>query len=263
MIYFFEFFIYLIIGIVAGFLSGLLGVGGGMVVVPSLLVVFHYMGFSPQNMMQTAIGTSLAAMVFTSGASAWAHHKRVNWLLFKELVPGIILGAILGAITAYLLPTRQLQVVFGLFVCLFGTYFLLTAKNKEIEGKIKPHYLIMSLIGLAIGAISSILGIGGGIITVPMLIFCGTSLQKAISTSAATGFLIAIVGAFSFLYLGLERGATESFGYIYIPAFIVIGLTAALLAPLGAKYAYSTPSAVLKRVFGIYQILIGLLMIWL
>lgn len=227
MIYFSLFLIFVCVGVAAGFLSGLLGVGGGMVVVPSLLVIFHFIGFPAENMMQTAIGTSLAAMVFTSGASAWAHHKRVNWLLFKELVPGIILGAILGAVIAHLLPTQQLQVVFGIFVCLFGTYFLMTAKIKEIEGKIKPHYLIMSLIGLAIGSISSILGIGGGIITVPMLIFCGSSLLNAISTSAATGFLIAIVGAISFLYLGLTHGAAESFGYIYLPAFIVIGLAAA------------------------------------
>lgn len=250
------------VGALAGFLSGLLGVGGGMVVVPSLLVTFYILGLSPANVMQIAVGTSLAAMVLTSASSAWAHLKGVNWPFFKALVPGTILGAILGAVIAHILPTRQLQVIFGVFVCLFGAYFLFTAKIPEIDKNLKPHYLIMMLIGLVIGALSSILGIGGGIITVPVLTIFGASLRNAISTSAANGFIIALLGALSFLYLGLKQENVDSVGYVYIPAFIIIGLTAALLAPLGAKYAYSTSSVVLKRIFGVYQILVGVAMIW-
>ena len=252
MVSFLEFLIFLIVGLAAGFISGLLGIGGGMIVVPSLLVTFYLLSLYPDNAMQTAIGTSLAAMVLTAWSSAWAHWKHVNLSLFKALAPGIIFGAIVGAIIAHLLPTKHLQFVFGIFICLFGIYFLLTAKIQEIESKTQPHYLILSIIGVAIGAISSILGIGGGIITVPLLTFFGASLKHAISTSAVTGFLIAFFGAMH----------SCSTGYVYIPAFIIIGLAAAMMAPLGAKFAYTTSPIILKRVFGIYQIAIGLLMIW-
>ena len=167
----FEVLFYCSVGLAAGFLSGLLGVGGGMLVVPVLLATFYFLDFPQETIMQTAIGTSLAAMVVTSGASAWAHLKGVIWFLFKALTPGIILGAILGALVAHMLSTKYLQLIFGLFICLFGTYFLLTAKFNEVEGKIKPSLMILRLIGLIIGVISSILGIGGGIITVPLSTF--------------------------------------------------------------------------------------------
>lgn len=258
----FEIIIYLFIGTFAGFLSGLLGIGGGLIVVPSLLVLFHFLGFPPENVMKMAIATSLAAMVFTVGSSAWAHRKGIIWHLFKSLVFGILLGAILGATIASIMPEKYLQIFFGFFVCLFGLYFLLTANIKEIEGQLRPHFLVMTLIGLLIGAISSILGIGGGIITVPLLTIFGTPMRNAISTSAATGFVIAVASALSFFYLGLSQSNALSLGYIYIPAFIVIGLTASLLAPLGAKHAYSTSIVILKRVFGFFQIIVGILLIY-
>lgn len=262
MVSIFEGFIYLVVGIIAGFLSGLLGVGGGLIVVPSLLATFYVLGFYPENMMQVAIGTSLSAMVFTSAASALAHRKGVNWFLFKELVLGICLGSILGAFLAHILPTKHLQVIFGIFICIFGIYFLTFNRINALERNSKPNSWIMTLSGLLIGAISSILGIGGGIITVPVLIIFGASMRQAIATSAVTGFAIAIVGALSFAYLGSSEGVDGHAGYVYMPAFLIIGLSAAFLAPIGAKYAYSTPTIVLKRIFGIYQITIGLLMIY-
>lgn len=256
-----EFFIFLIVGTTAGFLSGLLGIGGGMIVVPSLLLTFHFLGFPPENRMQIAIGTSLSAMVLTSGASAWAHHKGVNWLLFKELIPGIFVGAILGSMIAHILPTKHLQVVSGVFIFLFGTYFFFTAEVRKLEGTIQPHFFLLGMIGVIIGAISSILGIGGGIITVPLLILFGASLPHAISTSAASGFIISVIGTLSFLILGMQQSGVISLGYIYGPAFVIIGIAAAITAPLGANYAYSTSTGTLKHIFGAYQIIIGILMI--
>ncbi len=260
MISFIEVFTYLSVGLAAGFLSGLLGVGGGLIVVPALLAIFHFLEFPTDNIMQMAVGTSLAAMIFTSGASAWAHRKGVNRGMFRELALGVCIGAFLGAVIAHLLPTTKLQVIFGIFISLFGIYFLVTANTVEHEGNIKPpHYLIMSLLGLVTGLISSILGIGGGIITVPMLAFFGVVLRQAISTSAWIGFLIAMIGGISFFYLGRQNAQFS--GYVYIPAFILVGLAATLTAPLGAKYAYTSSSVFLKRVFGIYQILVGIIMI--
>jgi uncharacterized protein len=257
-----ELFIYAGIGIVAGFTSGLLGVGGGIIVVPSLLVCFYLIGFPEESLMQRAIGTSLAAMIFTAGASAWSHWKYVNWSIFKALVPGILLGAFLGALIAHWLPTKLLQVIFGLFLCLFGIYFLWTAAIKEFKREIEPHFVIINILGLFIGALSSILGLGGGIVTVPALTILGIAMKNAISTSALTGFFIALMGTFSFLYFGLKQETAESAGYIYIPAFIIIGLAAAAMAPIGARFAHKTSTVILKRVFGVYQLCVGVLLIW-
>ena len=258
----FEFLIYLIIGLAAGFSSGLFGIGGGVIVVPALLTIFYALDFPPEKIMQMAVATSITAMVMTSGSSAWAHRKGVDWRLLKALLPGILLGSFLGAYIAYLLPTKTLQNVFGIFLCFFGIYFLLTAKNEEIEKKIKTNHVMFGFLGVLVGTISSVLGIGGGILTVPVLILVGASLRKAISTSAATGFFIAFVGALSFFYLGWQEGDSFNSGYVYVPAFIVIGLAAMIMAPQGAKFAYSTSSMILKRIFGSFQIIIGILMIY-
>lgn len=262
MLTFLEFFIYVVVGLLAGFLSGLLGVGGGMVVVPSLLLIFHWLNLPFENVMQIAIGTSLAAMIFTSGTSAWSHYKNLDQFLFKALAPGICFGCILGAFVAHLIPTQILQMIFAVLMLIFGVYFLLTANISELEKKIKPHYLTLTLIGFAIGFISSILGIGGGAITVPLLLLFGTVLRTAISTSAVTGFLISIVGALAFLFFGLKYQTASKWGYIYLPAFLLIGLAAAPMATLGAKYAYTTSSPILKRIFGCYLLIVGGSMIW-
>jgi uncharacterized membrane protein YfcA len=260
----FEIITYLFIGSVAGFVGGLLGVGGGMIVVPSLLLVFYFLNFSSENTMQIAIGTSLAAMIFTSMTSAWAHTQQggVNWKLFNLLFPGIALGTFFGAFIAHGLHTQQLQILFGVLIFLFGIYFILTASKVELEKNHASSLAIASLTGFAIGLISSIMGIGGGIITVPLVMLYGNPLRKAISTSAATGAIIAVMGTIFFFYFGWNQSTLkDTWGYIYVPAFISIGLAAVIMAPLGAKYTYRAPTVLLKRCFGVLQILVGLAMI--
>lgn len=256
--------IYGIIGIMAGFLGGLLGIGGGLVVVPALLFVFDIIGFPSTYAMQTAIGTSLGAMVFTSASSAWAHIKQkgVVWSLFYPLTPGIICGAILGALIANYLPSQQLKLIFAFFACLIGIYFLLPFGVEEKEYHHKPPPLItFSILGVIIGVISSIMGIGGGIITVPILTYYGVPIRNAVSTSAVTGFFIAIFGAVSFAYLGMGNQTSDgNVGYLFLPAFISIGLTSCIAAPFGASFAYKLPRTTLKRIFGVFLIFISIMM---
>lgn len=261
MLNFIEFPVYILIGSLAGFIGGLLGVGGGLIVVPTLVIMFNFLNFPKTHIMQMAVGTSLAAMILTSGASAWAHEKQkgVNWNYFKKIFPGVSLGAVFGSFIAHLIPTHQLQIIFGLFAVMIGFYFLFTARAEENRFHLTPSLLLMNFVGLLIGTLSSLMGIGGGIITVPFLTIFGAPLRSAISTSAVTGFLIALFGAVSFFFLGLkESTATGSLGYVYVPAFLLIGLTAMCTAGVGAKYAYSTSTHLLKHLFGILLIIVGI-----
>lgn len=256
---------YLIIGILAGLLGGLLGIGGGLVSVPALLALFQYLEFPSNYMMQVAIGTSLGSMVFTAASSAYAHFlkKGINWKAFYLLSPGIFLGSIVGALVADYIPSKKLELIFGICECCIGIYFLLPYNRKEENGEIQfMNPIFLSIIGLGIGSISTILGIGGGIITVPILTAFGMSIRSSISTSAMTGFQIALIGAISFLYFGLSAKTWQgSIGYLYIPAFISIGIISSLAAPFGAKLAYSLPTKILRPFFGIVLIVVGVLII--
>lgn len=257
--------IFAVIGVIAGFASGLLGVGGGFIVVPALQATFALMGFPSDTIMQTAIGTSLAAMICTAGASAWAHYKQkgIYWDYFKFMIPGIFIGCIVGSYIAEKLTSDQLKQVFGALMCLTGFYLLLTA-SKDQSGKngLNPNGLLLMVVGLFIGSVSSLLGMGGGIITVPILSFLGAPVKNAISTSAVTGFLIAVVGALSYLFLGMFHDhPNDSAGYLYLPAFLIIGLMAAFMAPIGAKYAHNTHETLLKAAFGLLQLCIGIIML--
>lgn len=253
--------VYVLIGACAGFMGGLLGIGGGLVTVPFLYLTFSILGFSP-HLMQMAVGTSLGAMIFTSAASAWSHfrQKGVQWHYLTYLLPGIILGSIVGAFIADLLPSQKLKVLFGIFVLLIGIYFLVS-KSEEWEIPLKPEVFILNLCGIAIGAISTLLGIGGGVMTVPLLVSFRIPIKFSISTSAVIGFFIALFGALSFLFLGKEKeDINGSFGYLYAPALFIVGLTSTLTASFGAKLTYILHHDTLRRVFGVYLIVTGIVM---
>lgn len=260
----FTLLIYALIGLCAGFLSGLLGIGGGLVVVPTLLLTFHLLGFPEAHAMQIAVGTSLGAMIFTAASSAWAHYRQkgVWWHYFRLLAPGVVVGAITGALLADYLTSQKLILIFGISVIAIGGYFLLPLKQREDNKPYFPHFLMQNAIGIFIGGLSSILGIGGGIITVPVLTAMHIPLRNAISTSAVVGFLIAVVGALSFLLLGMKHQLMAgSVGYLYLPAFFGIAITSTLAAPYGAKCTYIWPTDLLRHIFGAGLIIAGILMI--
>ncbi len=249
---------YLLIGVFAGTTAGLLGVGGGLVVVPLLAWIFLANGFPAELIMQFAVGTSLATIVVTSVSSLLAHHRRrgVLWPVFGRLTPGVVVGALVGAAVADAMPSDGLRVFFGVFE-------LLVAAQLGMGISPGPQRALPGSMGQAgaggvIGVISALVGIGGGTMTVPFLVWCNVPMRHAVGTSAAAGLPISAAGAFGFAITGLDQSAPPwSLGYVYLPAFAGIVVTSAAFAPLGAKLAHSLPTPVLKRVFAVFLAVVG------
>jgi len=255
-----EIAIYLALGAVAGLTAGLFGVGGGLVIVPTLLWVFQGNGYDKSIIMHLAVGTSLATIIVTSLSSIYAHNKRkaVQWGLFFLLTPGIIMGAWLGAATADQLSTIWLQRVFAVFTFLVALHLVLELKlksNRSIPGRMG-----MTLAGVVIGMVSSIVGIGGGSMTVPYLHWSGVTIRNAVATSSACGLPIATAGTVGFVVVGLsEEGLPAgSGGYVYWSAMPWIVVTSIIFAPVGAGLAHSLPTRTLKRLFALLLFVVGL-----
>lgn len=254
---------YAMVGAVAGILAGLLGIGGGIVTVPCLYYIFYLIGYPQSYLMLLAVGTSLAAMVFNTASSTWAHHRRraVLWDAWKKMVLGLLLGSGLGALFAKYLPGTILKIFFGIFLCILAVNFW--GKHSFHE---EPHRLpkmpLMLLWSLSIGAISNILGIGGGTLIVPFLTRCKVSSKNAIGTSAACSLLITSIGAVSYLIIGLNKvPLSKEIGYINLPAFIMVGIVSFIMAPLGAKWAHQLPMVQVRKIFAIVLAATGISMI--
>lgn len=251
--------VYLVLGACAGIIAGLFGVGGGLIIVPALLYAFSLQQFSPEVMTHMAVGTSLATIVITSLSSVRAHHLRgaVQWPTVAAMVPGIILGSWLGAVTAGLLSGPQLQLGLGCFVLLVAVQMglgLSASPHREL-----PGHAGLAAVGSVVGWVSALFGIGGGSLTVPFLSWCNVQMQRAVATSAACGLPIAIVGAAGYMLEG--RGQPElpawSTGYVYWPAFVGIVITSTPFARVGAQLAHRLPAARLKRIFAVFLLVIG------
>lgn len=254
----------LILGLVSGFLAGLLGVGGGLVMVPVLVVLFAQQGFLPDWHMHLALGTSLAVIVLTSVSSLRAHHAHgaVRWDTVRRIAPGIVLGTLVGAFAARHLPDLGLRLFFVAFLFYAATQMFLELKpraHRELPGAAG-----MTLAGTVIGAVSSWVGIGGGTLSVPFQLWCNVKLHEAIGTSAAIGFPIAVAGAIGYALAG--QGAPGlpdwSLGFIYLPALVGIAAASWLTAPLGARLAHRLPVKRLKRIFALLLYALGLRMAW-
>ncbi len=256
-------FSYLLLGAVAGVLAGLLGVGGGIVVVPALFFLFRLQGLPPELLMHLAVGSSLATVIFTAIASTRAHHRHgaVLWPVVLRMAPGIVLGALAGAAVADRLPTTVLRIAFGLFEIAVALQMLLGLRPKP--SRTLPGPLGLATVGGGIGTISSVLGIGGGTLTVPFLVWCNVSMRRAVATSAACGLPIAAAGAAGFLLAGMDRPDLPRWasGYIYWPAVAGVVAASALTARTGAWLAHNLPVATLKRVFAVVLIFVGMRML--
>jgi uncharacterized membrane protein YfcA len=252
----------LVIGLLAGYLAGFLGIGGGFVVVPSLTWLFLQDPVTAPYAIHMAIGTSLATMLVTSLSSLTAHHRKraISWPLVRRLAPGLLLGAVLGAVIAdYLEPVMLVRVV-GVFAVLAGLQLILgRAPTGE---KPLPGRAGVGAVGMVIGTISSLIGIGGGALTGPWQLWHGIRAQNAVATSAACGYPIAIAGTATFLLLGPDGGPSQgSIGYVNLSAFASIALAGAVAAPLGAATVHRLQPATVKRVFGGFLVLVGLRML--
>jgi uncharacterized membrane protein YfcA len=259
-----EIFIaYCLLGAFVGTAAGLLGVGGGLIIVPVLIALWHSSGFEGTYLMQMAIGTSLATIVLTSLSSVRAHHSRggVQWQTFWRLTPGILLGAWLGALFATHLPGGILRNIFGVFEFLVAAQMAFGVRPSPHRDL--PSVAGMSVAGTTIGSVSAVVGIGGGAMTVPFLTWCNVPIHRAVGTSAACGLPIALGSTISYVILGWNNPALPhwSAGFVYTPALAGIVATSVLFAPLGASLAHRLPALVLRRFFAGFLTLLGIWMV--
>lgn len=255
---------YLGVGAIAGVLAGLLGVGGGLVIVPMLVFCFTRLGLPSESIMHLALGTSLASIMFTSVSSFWSHHKRgaVAWTAVLRIVPGILAGTFCGTFLASRLSTDWLKGFFAVFLAYVAVQMM--RNKKPTSSRELPGLPGMSAVGGLIGLVSSLVGIGGGTLSVPFLMWCNLPGHRAIGTSAAIGFPIAVGGALGYLVNGWHASPLppHAVGYIYWPALLCIVLASVLTAPLGVRLAHGLPVGRLKRVFAVLLIVVGLRMVW-
>jgi uncharacterized membrane protein YfcA len=256
-----ELIIYLLIGAIAGFTAGLFGVGGGLIIVPILYIVFTQMHYDPNVIMHIAVGTSLATIIVTSISSVTAHHKKgaVLWNVFRNLAPGLVLGSFLGAGVADLLSGQHLQLIIGVFA-VWMSYKMFSGAHAIIDpNRYLPSAPLQFIAGGGIGVASAIFGIGGGSLTVPYLNRHGVVMQKAVATSAACGLPIAIAGAIGFMWFGAKEqiNVPNTIGYVHIYAFLGISAMSFITAKLGAKVAHRLSAAMLKKCFAGLLIVVG------
>ena len=244
----------LALGIATGFLAGLLGIGGGMIMVPFITMILSSRGVAPDLSVKMAIATSMASIIFTSVSSVRAHHKRgaVRWDLVRSIAPGIVVGSLLGSLGVFaLLKGAWLALFFAAFIGFSATQMLRKKKAQAVAREM-PGPVGQFAAGSGIGFLSGLVGAGGGFISVPFMTWCNVAIHNAVATSAALGFPIAVFNVLGYAISGLQLTdlPAGSFGYIWLPGLAVLAGASVITAPWGAKAAHALPVATLKKVFG-------------
>jgi uncharacterized membrane protein YfcA len=242
---------YFALGLATGFVAGLLGVGGGLLMVPALIWAYAQQGFAPQYNIHLALATSLAVIVPTALSSLRAHHAHgaVDWEAVRRIAPGILLGTLAGSLAAAKLSDGGLKIFFTVFLFYAATQMLLGFKPPA--SRQMPGWPGMTLAGTVIGLVSSWVGIGGGTLSVPFLTWCNAGLRRAIGTSSAIGLPIALAGTVGYVFSGLSVSnlPPASIGFVYFPAFVALAAGTWLTAPFGARATHRLPVNSLKRIF--------------
>lgn len=258
------FLVSLLLGIVTGLLAGLFGIGGGLVIVPVLVMLFTAQGFPTELVMLMAVATSLAAIILTAIASVSAHHRlgAVVWAKVFSLSPGIIIGAALGAVVAKQINGDTLRYILVVFLLYVGLQMAFQVKPKP--GTAKQSRALDLLVANFIGLLSSIVGIGGGTLTVPYLVSGQMLMRNAVAVASACGLPIAVAGTVSYALLGWNATHLPewSLGYVYLPVFIGTGLSSIMTAPIGAKLAHKLPAVKLKRYFSLLLFVMAAKLMW-
>lgn len=254
-----------VLGLCTGFLAGLLGIGGGMMMVPFITLILGHRGLAPDLSVKMAIATSMATILFTSVSSVRAHHKKgaVRWDLVRGLAPGIVLGGVIASLGVFaVLKGSWLAIFFGLFVGFSATQMFLD--RKPAASRQMPGTAGQIGAGSLIGFLSGLVGAGGGFISVPFMTWCNIAIHNAVATSAALGFPIALANVAGYVVSGQGLGGRPpgSWGYIWLPALAVIATASVLMAPLGARAAHALPVAKLKRVFAAILYLLATYMLY-
>lgn len=243
----------LLIGTCTGFLAGLLGIGGGMIMVPFVTMILTSRGYPADYTVKMAVATSLATICFTSMSSVRAHHRRgaVLWPVVKVLAPGILAGSLLGAQVAVALPGKLLGILFAVFVAFSATQMFLHRKPKP--SRTLPGPLATFGVGNVIGMLSALVGAGGAFVSVPFMTWCNIRIHDAVGTSSALGFPIALAGTLGYIWAGrgLPQMPPGSIGYLYLPGLFIISAASMLIAPLGARTAHRMDIQPLRKVFAV------------
>ncbi|NIZ10665.1 sulfite exporter TauE/SafE family protein [Pseudooceanicola sp. HF7] len=254
----------IVIGAFAGVLAGLLGVGGGIVLVPAFFYTFQSLGYDSPQLMQMCLGTSLATIIVTSMRSMASHNRKgaVDWTILKTWAPGIAIGALIGVLVASQLRSRELQALFG-FIGLFISLYMAFGKSSWQIADEMPGLLTRSILSPIVGFLSALMGIGGGSFGVPIMTLYGRPIHRAVATAAGFGLTIALPSAIGFLFVRAPEGAFPPFsvGAVNLPAFLIVICMTTLTAPLGARLAHATDPKPLKRIFAGFLFLVALNML--
>jgi uncharacterized protein len=255
---------FVVLGCVVGFLAGLLGIGGGMTIVPLLTLIFTHEQFPQEQILHMAIATSTATIVFTSIASVRAHHAHdaVLWPVFGRLAPGMLIGSFVGPQIVSGMSTTLLSAVFAVFAGFIATSMLLDRKPKPTRQLPGPVGLFGS--GVVIGIVASLVGAGGGFLSVPLLTACNVRIRNAVGTSAALGLPIAAAGTIGFIVAGLHQTGLPPYtiGYIYLPGLLAIVAASIVVAPIGARLSHQWPVAHLRRAFACLLYAVAAFFLW-
>jgi uncharacterized protein len=252
------------LGCLVGFLAGLLGIGGTMIMVPFLTILFAHENFPREHLVHIAVATAMASIMFTSISNMLAHHRRgaVMWRVVRRLAPGIILGSLIGPLLVSGMSSTLLASIFALFAAVSSVQMLTDMVPKPTRAL--PGRLGMLGAGTGIGILSGMVGAGGAFVTIPFLERCNVKIHNAVATSAALGLPIAISGTVGFVLSGLRQTGLppHSMGYVYLPALVCIAGASMLFAPVGARLAHHWPVKTLKRAFGCMLVGVAAFMIW-
>ena len=255
---------YFATGAFVGFLAGLLGIGGGMTLVPILAAMFAAQQLAPDHTVHLALGTGMASVVFTSSASVRTHHRLggVDWSLVRRLGPAMVIGTLLATALSGWVPQRALALSFAAIVCAGATQLLLG--KKPAAGRTVPGTAALVAIGLVIGVICGLVSAGGAFMTVPFMLWCGVAMTTAIGTGAALGVPVAIVGTLGYMFAGRQVADLPplSLGFVYGPALLGIVAGSILTAPMGARAAHRLPVATLRRIFAGLLYILATKMAW-
>jgi uncharacterized membrane protein YfcA len=256
--------LYIMLGSFVGVIAGLFGVGGGGIIVPVLSAIFLMQGMPSDEVVHMALGTSMATIIITSFSSMRAHHKRegVLWDVVKMMAPGILLGTFLATFLASVLSSLYLAIFFSIFMAYVSLQMFIGKKPKPSRGLL--GWIGQLLSGLFIGAISALVSIGGGSLSVPYLVWQNVEMKKAIGTSAAIGLPIALSGTAGYMINGWGNSDldTLTIGFVSLPAFFFIAFFSYLTAPYGVKLAHKLPVGTIKKIFAILLIVLSVKMLF-
>jgi len=253
----------LVIGAFAGVLAGLLGVGGGIVLVPAFFYAFSALGYDSPQLMQICLGTSLATIIVTSVRSGLAHHKKgaVDVDILKTWAPGIVIGAVIGVTVATSLRSEALQAIFGVLAIIVGAYMTFGKATWQIAPQM-PTGGTRAALSPGLGFLSVLMGIGGGSFGVPVMTLYGVPIHRAVATAAGFGVIIAVPSVIGFLFASPEGSIPPfTFGAVNLVAFALVIAMTLITAPWGAALAHKMDAKPLKRVFGVFLILVALNML--